>query len=368
MSLTGTLRGWARRYGAEAAFVGRVAVAAFLPPGVNKLVEAGLEAAFEYIQSQPERSFDADGEEGLRQRLASVGVDETKLSQLSELVSRVDGEGAVVLGEASELSKAGQGYEQAELRLRQLISSDPTLSAMRASLEQVSASLTRLETQGEVLIAGQAYQTAAIEEMMQMIHAIAAQVGTSAPSLSIAQSPSAQLAAHFGLSTTPVSGPHRSSQSASQSASSALDALGSPPITSQDVPSINTSASRDLVARFHELNKARAHQAPSASTPSASDALSALTSPQPPTSSPSQQEGELFEVGEGRVALSLTEVGAQPIKVVKWICEAWSFSLADAIIATQSTPVTLRRSNDFVSLARAQRELSALGATLKLLT
>ena len=84
MSLTSTLRGWARRYGAEAAFVGRVAVAAFLPPGVNKLVEAGLEAAFEYIQSQPERSFDADGEEGLRQRLASVGVDETKLSQLSE--------------------------------------------------------------------------------------------------------------------------------------------------------------------------------------------------------------------------------------------------------------------------------------------
>jgi hypothetical protein len=367
MSLTGTLRGWARRYGAEAAFVGRVAVAAFLPPGVNKLVESGLEAAFEYIQSQPERSFDADGEEGLRQRLASVGVDETKLNQLSELVSRVDGEGAVVLREASELSKAGQGYEQAELRLRQLISSDPTLSAMRASLEQVSASLTRLETQGEVLIAGQAYQTAAIEEMMQMIHAIAAQVGTSAPSPSIAQSPSAQLAAHFGLSTAPINSP----QSAPQSASSALDALGSPPTTSHNAPSINTSASRDLVARFHELNKARERRAPSVSAPSASDALSALSAPQPSPSSPSQisqQEGELFEVGEGRVALSLTEVGTQPIKVVKWICEAWSFSLADAIIATQSTPVTLRRSDDFVSLARAQRELSALGATLKLLT
>ena len=74
------------------------------------------------------------------------------------------------------------------------------------------------------------------------------------------------------------------------------------------------------------------------------------------------------QVGEGRVALTLLEVGCQPLSVIKWLCESWSYSVADALIATQNTRVIIKRSDQFVHLGQAQQSLTRLGAKLKLKT
>lgn len=427
MSLGGTLRSWARRYGPEAAFVGRVAVAAFLPPGLNKLVESGLEAAFEYIQSQSERPVDESTEVELQAHLARAGLHEEQLQQLGTLVTRVESEGSRVLSEARDASRSGQSYDQAEQRLRALISSDPTLSAMRASLAEITTTLSRLTEQGEVLIAGQAYQTEAIEEMMRMIHAIAHQVGASVhghkksnlknhqsfqdfgssaatpplspsafPSASLLSSsltPSSSLTANSShspsllsssLTSTTSHQPSLLSSSLSNSSSTSSTTLKSPlldPATSSiSLGSPLSSVSVDTQRIPSALEQLSPSFTPSSSAQSLIDRFYKMQgkSIAPPEGSvdlvarfqklikPNEQGGEDLMVGEGRVALMLTSVGSQPIAIVKWICEAWGFTLADAIIATQSVPVVLKRSNDFVALAQAQRDLSALGASLKL--
>ena len=385
MAIGERLRAWCGKYGGEAAFVGRVAVAAFLPPGAGALIEKGLEAAFEYIQSQPERTVDPNA---LNRHLAEAGISNAQSDELSELIERVAVGGEVTLERAYAARQAGSGREEIERGLRELITSDPALSALRASLEQIGAALTRLGQQGEVLIAGQAYQTEAIEEMMRMIHSIAAQVGANvtpppqlpsqlssqaAPPLLSAPSASEQLSAAFGLSNNSPSAPAGNSSaldslsarpSAPASGSSALDSLSARPSAAGDLvvrfyettrtqPHVQKSEAVNLVERFQALTKARGAKG----TPR----LDALSASQP---APSEL---CAQVGEGRVALSLEQAGPQPIGVVKWLCEAWGYSLPDAIIATQSAPVVVRRSNDFVSLGRAQADLQRLGATLKLI-
>jgi hypothetical protein len=59
-------------------------------------------------------------------------------------------------------------------------------------------------------------------------------------------------------------------------------------------------------------------------------------------------------------------VGADPLSVIKHLCEQLSFSLSDAVIVTQSTPIVIRCSDDFIQLAQQQRALEALGASSKL--
>lgn len=384
MSLAVTLRGWARRYGPEAAFVGRVAVAALLPPGVNKLVESGLEAAFEYIQSQSERPDDRlqaheeAHDEALLSHLTRTGLGELQLQQLEALIDRVESDGGRVLSEARAASQAGHSYDEAAQRLRELISSDPTLSAMRASLADITTSLSQLTEQGEVLIAGQAYQTEAIEEMMRMIHAIAQQVGATPHPDQVASAPAqlgllsmstqrSALGSALGSplapspsSTSLINDPLFGDLSAgrTQPLERSTDARAQPDALGQLSPTLTPSSSAQaLIDRFYHLKGG--DRAPPEGSVDLVARFQALIKP-------NEQGGEDITIGEGRVGLTMTSVGPQPIKVVKWICEAWGLSLADAIIVTQSPPVVIKRSNDFVALAQAQRDLSSLGATLKL--
>ena len=88
-----TLRGWVGRYGSEAAFVGRVALAALLPPGGDRLLTHGLEAAFEYLQGKSDVISDHD----LLAHLDRLGVPH---GELNEAVSRIDQEGQVALDKA----------------------------------------------------------------------------------------------------------------------------------------------------------------------------------------------------------------------------------------------------------------------------
>ena len=78
------------------------------------------------------------------------------------------------------------------------------------------------------------------------------------------------------------------------------------------------------------------------------------------------QTEESSHLGNGRVSLTLIQVGPSPIMVVKWLCEEWGYSLQDAIIVTQSTPCIVRRDDNFVMLGQARNTLEKLGAQLKL--
>jgi hypothetical protein len=71
-------------------------------------------------------------------------------------------------------------------------------------------------------------------------------------------------------------------------------------------------------------------------------------------------------IGNGRVSLTLVQVGPAPITIVKWLCEEWGYSLQDAIITTQSAPCVVRRADNFVILGQARNALEKLGAELRL--
>ena len=363
MKLAQTLRSWASKYGSEAAFVGRVAVAAFIPPGANVLIEKGLEAAFEYIQSHPEKAVN---ETALSQQVQAAGLDLNQTQHLSQLVQQIDHAGSNTLDQAFSQQKAGLSRDQVEQNLRQVIATDPTLSALRTSLEKVSSSLLKLTEQGEVLIAGQAYQAAALEEMMQMIRGMAQQMnlGSAMPTashqlleasslMSSSNDHSASLLDAFNLTSNQGNSSSfnaldelNQSSSVQQSSLSGAKTLGSNAKTGM--------SAADLVARFKQISQgnnafldgfARAEQ-------KASDT----------------HTFDCPQVGQGRVALSMLEVGHQPLLIVKWLCETWSYSLPDALIATQNTPVIIQRSDQFVQLGQAQQALSQLGAKLQLKT
>jgi hypothetical protein len=364
MKLAQTLRSWASKYGSEAALVGRVAVAAFIPPGANVLIEKGLEAAFEYIQSHPDKAVN---ETVLSQQVQAAGLDSNQTQHLSQLVQQIDHAGSNTLDQAFSQHKAGLSRDQVEQHLRQVIATDPTLSALRNSLEKVSSSLLKLTEQGEVLIAGQAYQAAALEEMMQMIRGMAQQMnlGSAIPTASnqlLEASHLVSSSSHHSASLLDATN-LTSGRDHHSSSFNALDQLNQNPLVQSSSSSgakalrANTKTSMsatDLVARFKQLSQgkntlldgfARAEQR--------SSDVHTFDCPQ---------------VGQGRVALSMLEVGHQPLLIVKWLCETWSYSLPDALIATQNTPVIIQRSDQFVQLGQAQQALSQLGAKLQLKT
>lgn len=346
MKLTQTLRAWAKKYGSEAAFVGRVAVAAFVPPGANMLIEKGLEAAFEYIQSQPEQKVN---DLVLNQRMDSVGLNQEQTEYLSQLVHQVDQSGERTLEHAFHLRQVGNTRSQVEADLRQIIAQDPNLSALRSSLEKVTDSLNTLTKQGEVLIAGQAYQAAALEEMMEMIRGLAQQMNQGQGVIAPIPTPSSALD-----SLAAIAHRHSSDDAFTSEAPVALDALDQlkRQHESQKEKSTKPASATALAKRFKELTQTKS---------------SKLMDFQD-QSKQSEQIFDCPQVGNGRVALSLLEVGNQPLLVVKWLCETWSYSLADALIATQNTPVIIKRSDHFVQLGQAQKDLVAFGAKLKLKT
>ena len=435
-SLRSTLRSWIGKYGSEAAFVGRVAVAAVLPPGTSKLVEAGLEAAFEYLQGKS----DVVGDHELSEKLDELGIAQGPLNQV---VHRIDSDGELVLQQAFKAHQNGLERNTIENDLRTLIDGNPALSAMRTALEQVAHHLHTLSQQQEVLIAGQSYQTVAIEEMMRMIQAIATQVGASALANESTVNPTAMLSHEHivhqqskpltdSLESTLSSNASVSSSTAT-SALDALDALSalkrtsttsstqanpsiSPlanlgshtsqaqsssqsrslnplsPVNTKATPSLATinpttpqsnheitqtnheltqnKQAKNLVERFYQVT----HQKPQVKTQQAVDLVTrfqniiAQQKPQTQTQveTPQVTQGTLEYVGFGKVALCLHHVGTQPIAVVKWLCEAWGYSLTDAIIATQQVPCIIKRDNDFVALARAQNALKKIGAHCQL--
>lgn len=168
--LNRTVRSWIGRYGSEAAFVGRVALAALLPPGCSHLLSQGLEATCEYLQGKA----DVVGDHELGERLDQLGVPR---EQLSRAVEQIEGQGQSALERVHLAHQQGIPETTLTEQLRTLIASDPGLSALQTSMREIADQLRRLEAQGETLIAGQQYQTAAIEEMMAMMREIATQVG-----------------------------------------------------------------------------------------------------------------------------------------------------------------------------------------------
>ena len=350
MKLTQTLRSWAKKYGSEAAFVGRVAVAAFVPPGASVLIEKGLEAAFEYIQSQPEQKVN---DLVLSQRMDEVGLSHEQAEHFSQLIHQVDESAGGTLEHAFHARQAGDSRSQIESHLRHVIAQDPTLLALRNTLEHVSNSLNALTKQGEVLIAGQAYQAAALEEMMHMIRNIAQQVNHGQGILTPIPTPTNPVIDPLSL----IDHQQRSDQLFTQETPSALDALDQltnvhDPQKKESTLKVKPASATALANRFKELTQAK----------STNYMIFSELSDQ------SEQVFDCPQVGNGRVALSLLEVGDQPLLIVKWLCESWSYSLADALIATQNTPVIIKRSDQFVQLGQAQKNLASLGAKLKLKT
>ena len=112
--LTSTVRGWVGRYGSEAALVGRVALAALLPPGCDRLLGHGLEAVFEYLQGKSDVISDHD----LAERLDRMGIPR---DQLNEAVTRIDQEGQVALDRAYQARQVGISEEDLVSQLRELI-------------------------------------------------------------------------------------------------------------------------------------------------------------------------------------------------------------------------------------------------------
>lgn len=350
MRLTQTLRSWAKKYGSEAAFVGRVAVAAFVPPGANILIEKGLEAAFEYIQSQPEQKVN---DLVLSQRMDEVGLNHEQAEHFSQLIHQVNQSAESTLEHAFQARQAGDSRTQIESHLRHIIAQDPTLSALRHTLEHVSSSLNTLTRQGEVLIAGQAYQAAALEEMMHVIRNIAQQVNHGQGIITPISTSTTSMVDPLSL----IDHHQKSDQLFIQENPSALDALDQ--LTrvhdlqkKQSTLKVKPASATALAKRFKELTQTKG---------SKSMAFSEFPNQ-------SEQVFDCPQVGNGRVALSLREVGDQPLLIVKWLCESWSYSLADALIATQNTPVIIKRSDQFVQLGQAQKTLASLGAKLKLKT
>lgn len=345
MKLATTLRSWLSKYGSEAAFVGRVAVAAFIPPGASVLIEKGLEAAFEYIQDHPDKL----NEQALQQYMAQSGISTQQTEEVNHLVSQIHELAPQTLEHAFESQKAGKNRNEIESVLREFIASDPTLRAIQSSIESINRSLNQLSEQSQVLIAGQVYQTQAIEEMMSMLRNMAVQ-------LQQGQGQSVQ-SSHFIPSLQQFNVNQRITPISQTDVFS--DSLSSFETASQKQTA--TVSASDLVARFKALTQAQSSQN---KLDTSLDAFSKLDHS-------SAQESVSFEqelVGTGRVALELTEVGHQPLQVIKWLCETWSYSLSEAIILTQSIPSIIRRSNHFVELAQAQSSLVYLGAKLKLNT
>lgn len=367
-----TLRGWVGRYGSEAAFVGRVALAALLPPGCDRLLAHGLEAAFEYLQGKSDVISDQD----LLEHLDRLGVPH---GELEEIVSRVDQDGQVALNRVYQARQVGISERDVTEQLRELIACDPTLNALQTSLSHIAEQLTRLEAQGETLIAGQQYQTAAIEEMMAMMRAIATQVGLETSHLTDAstsraptspspsRSPSEQLMGLSALGST-----KRADQSLDGLLSSDLlrSHQGASHITSplerlnDHEMSGESGEALDLVARFRAQQRERAQT----SHLDQGQAVALVQRFQEQVRRRQESAGpqESPQAGQGRVALTLIEVGHDPIKVVKWLCEEWGYPLPDAIIVTQSAPCVVRRDDNFVLLGRARSALEGLGAQVRL--
>ena len=431
--LTSTLRGWVGRYGSEAALVGRVAIAALLPPGCDRLLSHGIEAAFEYLQGKSDVISDHD----LADRLDRMGIPR---DQLNDAVAQIDRDGQLALDRAYQAHQVGISESELVSQLRELIASDPTLSALQTSMSEIADQLRRIEAQGELLIAGQHYQTAAIEEMMQMMRAIATQVGIptaevhSIPTPKALPNPTAEL-----LLDSPAPTHHQptdtlsllgSSVTPKRSSSDALSLLGSP-VTSESPPSDALSLLGSSVNRKSTSTNALSILGSSITTSAETgDALSTLESTVRPQerSSPSLLSSSISQglsrtkgkshkdaqslverfisqqrarsetshldrtqavalvqrfkdqmaarsdqvgqesphIGNGRVSLTLVQVGPAPITIVKWLCEEWGYSLQDAIITTQSAPCVVRRADNFVILGQARNALEKLGAELKL--
>jgi hypothetical protein len=435
--LTSTLRGWVGRYGSEAALVGRVAIAALLPPGCDRLLSHGLEAAFEYLQGKSDVISDHD----LADRLDGMGIPR---DQLNDAVAQIDRDGQLALDRAYQAHQVGISEPELISQLRELIASDPTLSALQTSMSEIADQLRRIEAQGELLIAGQHYQTAAIEEMMQMMRAIATQVGMPTaevhciPTPKALPKPTAELLLDapaptqhqptdalslLGSSVTPKRSPsdalstlgsqvtsesptsdalsllgssvNRKSTSTSTS-TNALSILGSSITTSAETrdalstlesavrpqersassllsSSLSQRSSRvkdkphrdaqSLVERFISQQRARSETLHLDRT----QAVALVQRFKDQMAARSDQLGqESPHIGNGRVSLTLVQVGPAPITIVKWLCEEWGYSLQDAIITTQSAPCVVRRADNFVILGQARNALEKLGAELRL--
>lgn len=352
-----TLRGWVGRYGSEAAFVGRVALAAFLPAGCDRLLAQGLEAAFEYLQGKSDVISDQD----LVHHLDQLGVPH---GQLDEAVHRMDQEGGMALERVYQARQAGIPENTLIQQLRELIAHDPTLQALQGSMSQLAEQLGRVEAQGELLIAGQQYQTAAIEEMMAMMHAIAAQVGLSPESASTpppAPSPSEQL---FSLSMSP-----RGAEIPSERSAEPAQSLSLSPLDQLDVQSRarrTAHDAQDLVERFMREQKSRAgdshleRREAVALVQRFQDQLKRRHAHHDPPESP--------HVGRGRVALVITSMGEAPVMIIKWLCEERGYALQDAIISTQTLPCVVRRDDNFIRLSEMRSALEQLGARAKIQT
>jgi ribosomal protein L7/L12 len=390
MKLSSTLRSWVGRYGSEAAFVGRVALAAFLPPGCSQLLSHGLEAACEYLQGKS----DVVGDRELVERLDELEIPQ---EQLSQAVNQIESQGQTALDRVHQARLQGIPEGQLTTQLRDLISTDPTLLALQQSMGAIADQLRRLESQGETLIAGQQYQTAAIEEMMAMMREIASQVGVSvAATQSMTPLPTLPAPAER-ISTSTVSTPQvatdalsmlgqRATPSESRPLSGdALSMLGQSsskqsPVQDQGFDALQSLGSRsteetrsrheaqNLVERFLQQRQAREGATQVDRTEAVAlverfkSQLAARANAQKNPSSITHAS----HVGDGRVSLVMIEVGSAPVQVVKYLCETWGYSLQDAIISTQSVPITIRRDQQFVLLERQRQALEKLGARVKL--
>ncbi|MBM4292950.1 MAG: hypothetical protein FJ138_17310 [Deltaproteobacteria bacterium] len=350
-NITGVLSGWVARYGTEASFVGKVAMGALLPAGVSKLLEVGLEAACDYLQDKSSSAH----ERGLAERLDRLGVPSGALGQA---LTQVDLGGQRALARAFEARLAGTPADEARAALRALVEQDPALSALRDSLGDIAERLTRLSAQGEVLIAGQRHQTEALEELLRMLRSVAAQVG--APALT-PEPPAAALAALAALPPPPA--PLGALESLDSLDS--LGALGAPDsLGALGAPGVLGAHARaeTLVERFYAQQRARGGEGRGVEPREAVALVERLLRAQE-----APQGAPAPHVGAGRVALTLIEAGPRPIAVVKWLCEAWGYPLQEALVAAQGGGV-VRRGEDFVGLAQAQRALEGVGARARLTT
>ena len=338
--LQNSVQSLTQRYGAEAAFVGRVALKALLPPGADSLLTAGCEALFEYIDS---KSGDPINEEELHQHLTQHHL---PVGPLNQSLIHLNEHGQEVLDRIHQTHQSGYSETDINQMIQQHIAQDPTLQQLKYTFEGFAKDLQDLKNRTSVLISGQSYQTQLIEEMLSLVKGALREQHI--PSLN-------QLSS---LIDSSVSSAVSKSSSPSLTLSSPRPSLANP-LQNELIPTSSPSSSPVLSPHLAQLTQARfKHSKTPKKTPQKTQTASIHLSSENSLSSHVCK-------GEGDFIFYLIKPGQDHIRVIKWLCEHLYYSLSEALILIQSTPCPIYKSSDFVLLARWQKELKTVGITCK---
>ena len=331
-----------RRYGAEASFVGRVALKAFLPPGADTLLTAGLDALFEYVDHKAGEGL---SEEELHHHLTQLNL---PVDTLNQSLTHLDQNAVSVLDQIHTHHHQGKPEVEIQTLIQKQITHNPTLQHLKATFEHFVHDLDQVKQNTSVLIEGQNYQTRLIEEMLALVKDTLSH-SSAPPSLEALSSLINQ-----SSSTQPRS---------NQRSSTPLHQVNTPSPKSSSFHS--SSFSCDFLLQPRSNPKRRGAKSISPLSQSSSMINPQFQQNERSASSFASSPYPSLCRGEGPFTLYLLQVGQHDVQLVKWICEHLEYSLSEALLLIQTAPCPLYKSSNFVRLGSWQNELRALGVETK---